>query len=143
MAGEARGGSEVDEEPIITDINVTPLVDVVLVLLIILMVTATAIVSKTIPMELPKAETGEQTTGTLSVSVDESGTLYLDRDALDAEQFRARVRKARQEDPEVRAVIAADAHTDHMHVIRAIDLLRKEEVMRFAIRTDPKEKPTE
>ncbi|MFW2388809.1 MAG: biopolymer transporter ExbD, partial [Polyangiales bacterium] len=43
MAGGARSG---DDDDLITDINVTPLVDVVLVLLIILMVTATAIVSK-------------------------------------------------------------------------------------------------
>ena len=57
MAGGAIGG---DDDGMITDINVTPLVDVVLVLLIILMVTATAIVSKAIHVELPQAATGER-----------------------------------------------------------------------------------
>ena len=61
------------------DINVTPLVDVVLVLLIILMVTATAIVSKTIPMELPEAATGDAMAlpTTVSVSIDAEGQLYV------------------------------------------------------------------
>jgi len=72
----AGGGSSRDDEDLITGINVTPLVDVVLVLLIILMVTATAIVSKTIPMELPKASTGEQTPATLAVSIDQYGQIF-------------------------------------------------------------------
>ena len=79
MAGGASG----DDDELITQINVTPLVDVVLVLLIILMVTATAIVSKTIPMELPTAATGEGTPTTMAVSVEADGSLYLDRNPVD------------------------------------------------------------
>ncbi|HOU94146.1 MAG TPA: biopolymer transporter ExbD, partial [Polyangiaceae bacterium] len=48
-----------DDDAPITGINVTPLVDVVLVLLIILMVTAGYLVSRTIPVDLPKGATGE------------------------------------------------------------------------------------
>ena len=61
MAGGSMGG---DDDDLITDINVTPLVDVVLVLLIILMVTATAIVSNTLPVELPDASTAESAPST-------------------------------------------------------------------------------
>ncbi len=118
MAGGARSG---DDDGIISDINVTPLVDVVLVLLIILMVTATAIVSKTIPMELPKAATGEQTPTTMAVSIDASGKLYLDAKPVNEAELRTRVRQARARDHEVRAVIAADGRIDYRRVVHIID----------------------
>ena len=137
MAGGAMGG---DDDDIITDINVTPLVDVVLVLLIILMVTATAIVSKTIPMELPTAATPEAvptTPTTFAISIDAEGELYLDRDPITHEALRLRVREAREEDPEVRAIIAADGRIQHANVVRVIDLLRQERVTKFAINVRP------
>jgi len=128
MAGGARSG---DDDDLITDINVTPLVDVILVLLIILMVTATAIVSKTIPMELPKAATGEQTPATLAVSID---TI-----PVSSEELRTKVRAARETDPEIRAVIAADGRITHAKVVQVIDILRQEQITKFAINVRPEE----
>ena len=136
MAGGASSG---EDDELITEINVTPLVDVVLVLLIILMVTATAIVSKTIPMELPKAATGEQTPATLAVSIDQSGQVFLDTIPVDAEQLRAKVRAAREADADLRAVIAADGRIAHAKVVQVIDILRQEQVTKFAINVRPEE----
>ena len=136
MAGGARSG---DDEDLITDINVTPLVDVVLVLLIILMVTATAIVSKTIPMELPKAATGEQTRSTLAVSIDQTGQVFLDTIPVTAEELRVRVRVAREADEDIRAVIAADGRIAHANVVTVIDILRQERITKFAINVRPEE----
>lgn len=136
MAGGARHG---DDDDLITEINVTPLVDVVLVLLIILMVTATAIVSKTIPMELPQAATGEQTPTTVAVSIDEQGNLFLDRDPVTPEVLSERVREARAADEELRAVIAADGRVNHAKVVQVIDLLRRERVTKFAINVRPQD----
>lgn len=132
-------GKQGYEEEIITDINVTPLVDVILVLLIILMVTATAIVSKTIPMELPTAGSGETAPATLAVSIDEAGTLYLDREIVTTDQLKERVRKAREGNPELRAVIAADGRIAHANVVQVIDILRLEKVTKFAINVRPQE----
>jgi biopolymer transport protein ExbD len=140
MAGGSLGGDEDDD--IISGINVTPLVDVVLVLLIILMVTATAIVSKTIPMELPAAatpETTENTPTTLGISIDAEGTLYLDREPLTEDELRARVRTARAGSEDVRAIIAAAGTVQHANVVRIIDLLRQEQVNKFAINVRPSE----
>jgi len=136
MAGGSRSD---DDQGLITDINVTPLVDVVLVLLIILMVTATAIVSKTIPMELPEAATGETTSTTLAVSIDEDGDLFLDARPVDENDFRRLVRAARGQNDEVRAVIAADGRVTHATVVHVIDLLRQERVTKFAINVRPSE----
>src|SRR5512147_2027653 len=94
-----------DSDGPINGINVTPLVDVVLVLLIILMVTAGYIVSKTIPVDLPKSATGETTTLTLAITIDERGRSYLDAEPISGDSLRQRVRQAKERDPELRAVI--------------------------------------
>ncbi len=128
-----------DSDELITAINVTPLVDIVLVLLIILMVTANYIASKTIPVDLPKSATGESTPTTLSVSIDRTGKLYLDAVPVSEEQLRTQVRSAKKGDADARAVIAADGRIDHAAVVHVIDLLRQEEVTKFAINVQPEE----
>ena len=139
MAGGARQG---DDETPITDINVTPLVDVVLVLLIILMVTATAIVrQKDIPVELPEAETGdakqnEQPT-TLAVSIDQEGQIYLDAEKITIEGLETKARESREKDPETRAILNADARIPHGQVVKVIDVLRQANVIKFAINVRP------
>jgi biopolymer transport protein ExbD len=125
------------DEEIITTINVTPLVDVVLVLLIVLMVTASYIVAKTIPMDLPKAATGEVQATTLAISVDREGKTYLDAELATAAQLRARIADTRARSTETRAVIAADGDTAHRYVVGVIDLLRQEGVDQFAINVQP------
>jgi biopolymer transport protein ExbD len=129
-------------DPLITAINVTPLVDVVLVLLVILMVTAGYIVSQTIPMELPKGATGETIATTLAISVDQEGNTYLDAERVELEQLRSRVRSAHQADAQTRAVIAADGRARHRFVVGVIDLLRQEGVTRFAINVQPEDLQT-
>lgn len=123
---------------VITGINITPLVDVVLVLLIILMVTATYVVSRAIPMELPRSATGEVSTTTLAISVDASGKLFLDATHVTEEELRDSVRRRRERGP-ARAMIAADGATVHRSVVRVLDLLRQEGIHQFAINVQPLE----
>ena len=93
--------------------------------------------SKAIPVDLPAAATGEASAAPLSVSVDKSGRLFLDGTALDEPELARRVRARRAQDPELRAVIAADGAVSHRLVVRVIDLLRRENVIRFAINVNP------
>ncbi len=127
------------DETMISGINVTPLVDVVLVLLVVMMVTATYIASKTIPVDLPKGATGEPTGVVLAFSIDKEGGVYLDGSKASEDALRSSIRKARAADPEVRAVIAADTNSRHGSVVHVIDLLRQEHVNRFAINVQPGE----
>jgi biopolymer transport protein ExbD len=139
MAGGANGDNE---EDVIAGINVTPLVDVVLVLLIILMVTAQYAAEKdAIPMDLPKAQTGDNAVipSTLSVSIDKDGKFFLNAEQLSLDQMRGRVREAYKKDNDTRAVIAADGRVSHSEVIRVIDLLRQEKVTKFAINVRPED----
>ena len=127
------------DDEMITGINVTPLVDITLVLLVVLMVTASYVVSRSIPMELPKGATGESTPTTLAVSIDKDGQTYLDAEPITEPALRARIKQAHDADPETRAVIAADGRVRHASVVHVIDLLRRENVTKFAINVDPEE----
>jgi biopolymer transport protein ExbD len=126
-------------EESITGINVTPLVDVVLVLLVVLMVTATYLASRAIPVDLPRGKTGEATAAPLTVSLTKAGSLYVDGVPYSEPQLREKLAAARRSDPELRAVIAADGAVPHRRVVGLIDLLRQEHVERFAINVDADE----
>ncbi len=125
------------DDDMITGINVTPLVDITLVLLVIMMVTASYIASKTIPMELPKSATGETTPTVLAVSISSTGDMYLDAAPIDEAGLRLKIIGARQANHEPQAIIAADGRTPHAKVVRVIDVLRQEHVTKFAINVDP------
>jgi biopolymer transport protein ExbD len=120
----------------ITGINVTPLVDVVLVLLVVLMVTVTYLASRAIPVDLPTGKTGEAHAAPLTVSLTKSGALYVDGVPCSEQELREKLSVARRAEPELRAVIAADGAVPHRRVIGIIDLLRQEHVDRFAINVD-------
>ena len=122
----------------ITAINITPLVDVVLVLLIVLMVTATYVVSRTIPMDLPKSATGESTVTTLAISVDRGGALFLDAKPVTEDALRAAVRSAGPRG-QPHALVAADGDTTHRRVVKVMDLLRQEGVVHLALNVQPED----
>lgn len=124
----------------ITSINVTPLVDVVLVLLIILMVTTGYIVSQAIPMQLPKAATGQSTASSLDVTIDRLGRIFIGGQPADlgilTERARALVR--RSSDP--RAAIAADGNVPHQRVVSVLDALQIGGIHQFAIQVQERDK---
>ncbi|HEY3252923.1 MAG TPA: biopolymer transporter ExbD [Polyangiaceae bacterium] len=126
-----------DADEMISGINITPLVDVVLVLLVVLMVTSSYLASHGIPIDLPKGATGESTSSLLSVSITREGAVFLDGMPVQDQEFRAAVRHAYAGDHELRAVIAADGGAAHRNVIHVVDLLRQERVTRFALNVDP------
>jgi biopolymer transport protein ExbD len=125
---------------LLTEINVTPLVDVVLVLLILMMVTATTMATKTIAVELPKAKTAESDSseGPIVVAVDESGAMFLDRERADEPRIRALARARSANGKQVSAVLAADGRARHETVVHVLEILRSEHVAKIAIvvRTD-------
>ena len=136
------GGGKSDDDDLIASINVTPLVDIVLVLLIVLMVTSSYLVNKAIGVELPKASTGETAQpSSMAISLDQTGKLFLDGNPIDAPALRERVKTAHDKDPDVKAIISADGRVRHAEVVSVIDLLRSEKVTKFAINTSPVDAP--
>ncbi len=133
-------GAPQDDEEMIAGINVTPLVDITLVLLIIFMVTATYIVKETIEVELPRAASGGETVGTtLTLVLDKDGKLFLDGAETTPDQARAAVRAAVAKDKEAKAIIGADRSVSHGQVVEVIDLVKTEGLTKFAIHIEKDE----
>jgi biopolymer transport protein TolR len=137
MAGGAGAFEDDDSGRMITDINVTPLVDIVLVLLIIFMVTATYIVNPTIKIDLPKAATGtEQNRTTLGLTLDRSAALYLNGEKTDEAAVTRFIAAELPKNPELQAIIAADKSVSHGAVVRVIDRVKRAGVRKFAINVE-------
>ncbi len=139
MASQVGSGGEGDED-LISGINVTPLLDIVLVLLIIFMVTATYIVRQAIEVDLPRAaNAGEAVGTTLAVVLTREGKLYLDGVERTEDELRQRASEAAAKDPEARALISADRASLHGAVVRVIDVVKGAGVSRFAINIEKAE----
>jgi biopolymer transport protein ExbD len=134
------GGSGEDDEGIISGINVTPLVDVTLVLLIIFMVTAKIIVSQGLPMDLPKAASGEEVQTVFSVELTADGKTLVDSKVVGNEEDVGRLAKdAKAKNKDLRAVIRADKKVEHGRVIHVLDLLKRSGVAKIAFAVSPLE----
>ena len=134
MAGKLGGGGD---EPM-TDINIVPLVDIILVVLIIFMVTATYIVKPSIKVNLPDAATGEPTeNSSLGITVLADGTLLLDGEPTTEPALREAVRAAHEKNKDVVCLIAGDKDSRHGDVTHIIDLVKQEGVAKFAINIEP------
>jgi biopolymer transport protein TolR len=122
-----------DSGAIISGINVTPLVDVMLVLLVIFIVTAKIIVTPAVPLELPRAAHGEEVQVVFSVTLPVAGPILINGvPSPNDDAFSTRARGAVAHDPELRAVIQADGDVPHRRVIHVLDLLRGSGITRVA-----------
>jgi biopolymer transport protein ExbD len=127
-----------DGDDISASINVTPFVDVVLVLLVIFMVTTDFIRPQAINVELPRAANGgELVPNTINLVVARNGQISLDGAPIETEALHARLRAAtanQAEHPQV--VIAADKGVDYGRVISLIDLVKSHGIDDFALQID-------
>jgi len=132
MAGTTR------RRGIVAEINVTPLVDIMLVLLIIFMLTAHLIARQAIEIDLPRATQSTSTPPTtLAISVTKDGAIYLNADPVTPDQLRAAVRIAIAKDPKTQAVIAGDKNVSHGRIVWVLDTVKALGVTSFAIQIDP------
>ncbi|HSS39573.1 MAG TPA: biopolymer transporter ExbD [Polyangia bacterium] len=129
---------DAEPAPIIAGINVTPLVDITLVLLIIFMVTASYIVSPSIKVDLPQAGSGgEQQRTSLALTLTAQGALFLNGAPSNGAALGQYVTGALPRNPDLQAVIATDRAVPHGAVVHLIDVVRRAGVRRFAINVDP------
>jgi len=132
------GGASQDTDDAITGINVTPLVDVTLVLLIIFMVTAKIIVSQSVPLDLPKAATGAEIQVIFSIVLAANGTAQVDSTPIpNDDAILSLAHDAHTKNNELRAVIKADSAVPHGRVIHVLDLLKQAGVAKIAFGVTP------
>ena len=136
MAGPNQD-SESDEQNDISDINVTPFVDVVLVLLVIFMITAPAIMKDVINLKLPKTETSDgKIVQTLGVAINKDGNILLNGVVTDDEGLKKQASESLRIDPDTQAVISADMLVEYGRVVRVIDLLKTIGLEKFAVQIE-------
>jgi biopolymer transport protein ExbD len=137
MAGGASLYDDDDATPAITDINVTPFVDVVLVLLVVFMVTAKLIVARGVDIDKPKAATGGEVQSTLRVSVSQDGQLYVNGDKFDDDaKAIERIKQIAATTSKPKAIIAGDRKSAYGGVMRAIDLVQQAGVTAIALENE-------
>ena len=130
--------TDLDNE-VIAEINVVPLVDIILVVLIIFMVTAPMIMKPTINVNLPKAASGDQTTPSkLNIALTADGRINLNGDFVDEEAVKQKSLDEIAKNPEVQAVISADKDVPHGKVIGLLDIVKTAGVKKFAISIEKK-----
>lgn len=120
---------------LIEGINVTPLVDITLVLLIIFMVTAKMVVQPAVPLDLPQAKQGEELQTIFVVTLPRDGSLLVDGEPVAEEALFERARAALAANPDLRAVIQADGDVPHRRVIGVLDRLKEAGIVRVAFGT--------
>lgn len=131
MKGEIHGP--------ITEINMTPFVDIVLVILIIFLLSATVMLPRTFSIALPKAPQADKLESVpIIISIDREGRIAINGTRLNQDQDFDQVFQSQKQGKESLAIIAADQETRHGRLIEVIDRLKGLKVQRIGIEVEQK-----
>jgi biopolymer transport protein ExbD len=121
----------------ISGINVTPMVDVVLVLLVIMMVSATYIVSQSMQVELPKTATSDDSVASVAaVTLTKQHTMLYNNEPITEPQLKAKLEAAYQANSDLNLVVSADQDASHGSVVHVIDVAKLVGISKFAINVE-------
>jgi biopolymer transport protein ExbD len=123
------------EDEVMSAINITPLVDIFLVLLIIFMITSSVVDQKSIPVNLPKAaHAGTEAPKATGLLVDKDHRLFLDGELSDSAHVADRLKVAVAADEEHQVLLGADQDLPYREVVEVIDLIRGAGVRKYALK---------
>jgi biopolymer transport protein TolR len=124
--------------PPMSDINMTPLIDVMLVLLVIFMITA-PLMTSSLRLELPKADATQASSApqSIAVSLSVAGELYFGEDRLERPAFEQRLAAAAKVNPDLEVQLRADERVFYGRVAELIGLLQKAGLSRIAFVAEP------
>lgn len=110
------------------ELNITPLIDVLFLLLIFFMLTGTFKRVGELELQLPDSSTAAPSEGTevrqVELIVTEEGRLFVDGTGIGTPQLKAELSRILSEDPNARVMIKAEAGVDHGEVVRLLDIVR-------------------
>jgi biopolymer transport protein ExbD len=141
MAASYGGG---DEGDLISGVNITPIVDVCLTLLIVFIVTASAMVNRSMPVQLPKAATAESAPPSiLNIAISRTGEVFLNGAPGRLEDIPRAVEEARARASETKLAgfVSADVEAPYGKFAEAVDRLRLAGVTDIALDTQPAPEP--
>ena len=124
------------EQAMMSDINVTPLVDVMLVLLIVFMVTA-PLLMQAVPVKLPQTSASTPLTPAKQVqlSIDSAGKIYLDTQAVEREQLKTRLQALRNRDPDLSVQLMADERIPYGQVAKVMGMVQQAGIAKLSFVT--------
>ncbi|MBH9409936.1 biopolymer transporter ExbD [Pseudomonas aeruginosa] len=125
-----------DSDEVLSEINVTPLVDVMLVLLVVFIVTA-PLLTNSIPINLPKTASvaPPEQKDPLVVSIDGAGKLVVNKDEIQPERLESNLAAAKAKDAEVRVQLQADEGVNYGQVAKAMASIERAGITRLAVIT--------
>jgi len=127
-----------NDEPI-SEINIVPFVDIILVVLIVFMVTTPLIMKPSININLPKAASGQETVPSqITLTVSKDGEAFLNGKVVSDEEITSQSKAAVLTNPSIQAIISADRDVPHGRVITIIDIIKSAGITKFAISIDKK-----
>jgi biopolymer transport protein TolR len=121
-----------------SDINMTPLIDVMLVLLVIFMITA-PLMSSSLKLDLPKTDAAQptDTPSFVSVALDAQGKLYFGEEAIEPAAFAARIGEAARKNPQTEVQLRADKAVPYGRVAELIGVVQKAGLNRIGFVAEP------
>ena len=126
------------QDELITEINVTPLVDIILVILIIFLIVAQVVGPQVFQVRLPKAVHGEAAPARpVTVYLDQGGRMALNGYPVQEEGLIRSIKTWVEINPELRVIISADEKVFHGKVVHILDTLKGLRVTRLAIHVQP------
>jgi biopolymer transport protein ExbD len=126
-----------DSDEALSEINVVPLVDIILVVLIIFMVTAPMIMKPSINVNLPKASSGDKTESKqFNIAIAANGKILLNGTASDVAALKTAAELEIKKNPDIQAVIQADKDVPHGQVVSVMDAIKQGGIKKFAISVD-------
>jgi biopolymer transport protein ExbD len=135
MAGTTKAGG--GRRAPIAEINVTPMVDVMLVLLVIMIVSAQYIVSQSIKVELPKAASASESVASVAaVTLTKDGKVFYNQEAMNEGDLVNHFRSALAGNKDLNLIVSADKEVQHGRVVHVIDLAKLEGITKFAINVE-------
>lgn len=135
----AESGRRRHSAPPMAEINIIPLVDVVLVLLIIFMATTAFVKEAGINMKLPPAQTSDaspEIATDINIALTRNGRLYLDGKPSTETEVQAVMTARATKNPDTRVIVKGDEHIEYRRVMRIIDMAHQANLPKISLATE-------
>ena len=131
-------GGGFDDEEVMSEINMTPLVDVMLVLLIIFIITV-PVITHSVKVDLPQAsnQRNEITPDTINIAVLANGELHWNEDTISNDDLQRRLAEAAQKDPQPQVHLRGDKSVAYEHVVTTMAAIQRSGIEKLGFVTEP------
>ena len=120
-----RGFQAESPDEILSQINVIPLVDISLVLLLIFMVTANYIMTSSLTVDIPQAKHAKTTqqNEVMTITISREGPLYVENELVTTSELKTKMQTAYEKNSNLSVILSADKNVSFKNIVKVLDLL--------------------